>query len=56
MNYDVKLKAIRLVHHWYDDCPTPVVMSSQCLDLLLERVEEALREATCGTTELNHHN
>ena len=46
MNYDVKLKAIRLVHRWYDDCPAPVVMSTACLDLLLERVEEALREAS----------
>jgi hypothetical protein len=42
MNYDVKLKAIRLVHQWYDDCPTPVVMSSECLNLLLERIEEEL--------------
>ena len=46
MNYDFKLKAIRLVHQWYDDCPAPVVMSTECLNLLLERVEEALREAS----------
>lgn len=46
MNYDTKLKAIKLVHQWYDDCPAPVVMSMACLDLLLERVEEALREAS----------
>lgn len=55
MNYDFKLKAIRLVHQWYDDCPTPVVMSSQCLDLLLERVEEALQQATDAATVPNHH-
>ena len=46
MNYDIKLKTIRLVHQWYDDCPTPVVMSTACLELLLERVEEALQEAS----------
>ncbi len=46
MNYDFKLKAIRLVHRWHDDCPAPVVMSTECLNLLLERVEEALREVS----------
>lgn len=45
MNYEIKLKAVKLVHEWYDACQEPVVMSSGSLNLLLEKLEEALTSA-----------
>ena len=51
VNYEVRLKAVRLVHAWYDDCKEPVVMSSGSLDLLIDRIEQALLEAPSGQPE-----
>ena len=51
VNYEVRLKAVRLVHAWYDDCKEPVVMSSGSLDLLIDRIEQALLEAPSGPPE-----
>ena len=45
VNYEVRLKAVRIVHAWYDDCKEPVVMYSGSLDLLIDRIEQALLEA-----------
>ena len=47
VNYEVRLKAVRLVHAWYDDCNEPVVMSSGSLDLLIDRIEQALGDGGC---------
>jgi hypothetical protein len=47
VNYEVRLKAVRLVHAWYDDCKEPVIMSSGSLDLLIDRIEQALGGGGC---------
>ena len=46
VNYEVRLKAVRVVHEWYDACAEPVVMSTGSLDLLIEKIEKALQEGT----------
>lgn len=48
VNYEVRLKAVRLVHAWYDDCKEPVIMSSGSLNLLIDRIEQALLEGIVG--------
>ena len=47
----MRLKAVRLVHAWYDDCKEPVIMPSGSLDLLIDRIEQALLEAPSGPPE-----
>jgi len=44
VNYEVKLRAIRVVKEWFDQAQEPIVMSTAHLDLLLAGIEKALQE------------
>ena len=46
VNYEMKLRAIRVVKEWFDQAQEPIVMSTGHLDLLLECIEKALQEGT----------
>jgi peptidyl-tRNA hydrolase len=46
VNYEMKLRAIRVVKEWFDRAQEPIVMSTGHLDLLLECIEQALQEGT----------
>lgn len=52
VNYEVKLRAIRVVKEWFDRAQEPIVMSTVMstghLDLLLECIEKALQEGIVG--------
>lgn len=49
VNYEHKLRAIRVVKEWFDQAHEPIVMSTGHLDLLLACIEKALQEG--ATTE-----
>lgn len=42
VNYEHKLRAIRVVKEWFDQAHEPIVMSTGHLDLLLACIEKAL--------------
>ena len=44
VNYEHKLRAIKVVKEWFDRAQEPIVMSTGHLDLLLECIEKALQE------------
>ena len=44
VNYEYKLRAIKVVKEWFDRAQEPIVMSTGHLDLLLECIEKALQE------------
>ena len=44
VNYEHKLRAIRVVKEWFDQAHEPIVMSTGHLDLLLSCIEKALQE------------
>lgn len=44
VNYEHKLRAIRVVKEWFDQAQEPIVVSTGHLDILLECIEEALQE------------
>lgn len=44
VNYEHKLRAIRVVKEWFDQAHEPIVMSTGHLDLLLACIETALQE------------
>ena len=46
VNYEHKLRAIRVVKEWFDQAQEPIVMSTGHLDLLLAGIEKALQEGT----------
>jgi len=46
VNYEHKLRAIKVVKEWFDRAQEPIVMSTGHLDLLLECIEQALQEGT----------
>ena len=52
VNYEHKLRAIRVVKEWLDQAHEPIVMSTGHLDLLLAGIEKALQEGVaterCG--------
>ena len=45
VNYEHKLRAIRVVKEWFDQAHEPIVMSTGHLDLLLACIEKAIEEA-----------
>ena len=48
VNYEHKLRAIRVVKEWFDQAHEPIVMSTGHLDLLLAGIEKALQEGAVG--------
>ena len=50
VNYEHKLRAIRVVKEWFDQAHEPIVMSTGHLDLLLAGVEKALQEGVSQLT------
>ena len=48
VNYEHKLRAIRVVKEWFDQAHEPIVMSTGHLDLLLSCIEKALQEGAVG--------
>lgn len=48
VNYEYKLRAIRVVKEWFDQAQEPIVMSTGHLDLLLACIEKALQEGIVG--------
>ena len=42
VNYEHKLRAIRVVKEWFDQSHEPIVMSTGHLDILIACIEEAL--------------
>ncbi len=50
VNYEHKLRAIRVVKEWFDQAHEPIVMSTGHLDLLLTCIEKALQEGVVGGT------
>lgn len=50
VNYEHKLRAIRVVKEWFDQAHEPIVMSTGHLDLLLSCIETALQEGVVGGT------
>ena len=50
VNYEHKLRAIRVVKEWFDQAHEPIVMSTGHLDLLLACIEKALQEGVVGGT------
>ena len=48
VNYEHKLRAIRVVKEWFDQAQEPIVMSTGNLDLLLAGIEKALQEGVVG--------
>ena len=44
VNYEHKLRAIRVVKEWFDQSHERIVMSTRNLDLLLACIETALQE------------
>lgn len=44
VNYEHKLRAIRVVKEWFDQAQEPIVMSTGHLDLLLACIEKALSD------------
>ncbi len=42
VNYEHKLRAIRVVKEWFDQAHEPIVMSTGHLDILIACIEEAL--------------
>lgn len=48
VNYEHKLRAIRVVKEWFDRAQEPIVMSTGHLDLLLACIEKALQEGIVG--------
>ena len=48
VNYEHKLRAIRVVKEWFDQAHEPIVMSTGHLDLLLACIEKALQEGAVG--------
>jgi hypothetical protein len=50
VNYEHKLRAIRVVKEWFDQAHEPIVMSTGHLDLLLSCIEKALQEGAVGGT------
>jgi len=45
VNYEHKLRAIRVVKEWFDQSHEPIVMSTGHLDVLIACIEEAIEEA-----------
>ena len=50
VNYEHKLRAIRVGKEWFDQSHEPIVMSTGHLDLLLACIETALQEGVVGGT------